>query len=204
MKATFQYPVRLMAVSDVSPVVDIHLKAFQGFFLTFLGEPFLRELYIGILNDPSGIAFVNEMDGDIFGFVAGTDSPQGFYKQLLRQRWWRFGWASILPAIKNPRAIPRLLRAFSRSQDIDVRENCAMLMSIAVSPDIARKGIGVSLVNAFLVEAKDRGVKQVNLTTDKQNNTAVNRFYQKQGFALHTSYVTPEGREMNEYLIDLE
>ena len=49
-----------------------------------------------------------------------------------------------------------------------------------------------------------RGVSSVSLTTDRDNNERTNDFYQKLGFELARTYVTPEGRAMNEYLIQLE
>ena len=76
-------------------------------------------------------------------------------------------------------------------------------MSIAVLPNAQGKGAGKLLVSAFLEESKRRGLSQVNLTTDRNNNEAANHFYQKLGFSLSKSYTTPEGREMNEYAIDL-
>ena len=37
------------------------------------------------------------------------------------------------------------------------------------------------------------------LETDADNNVAANNFYLKNGFLLSNSYVTKEGRKMNEY-----
>ncbi len=76
-------------------------------------------------------------------------------------------------------------------------------MSIAVSPDAEGKGIGGLLVKAFCAEMGKRGAPTVCLTTDKENNDRTNRFYQKQGFHLSRSFVTPEGRAMYEYVLDL-
>ena len=76
-------------------------------------------------------------------------------------------------------------------------------MSIAVSPPMQGSGIGKALLRTFLQEARRRGLKQVNLTTDRLGNDAANRFYQQLGFTRSRTYVTPEGREMQEYLIDL-
>jgi len=47
-----------MQLTDIDSVVKIHLSSFEGFFLSFLGEAFLKELYAGILAEPSGICFV--------------------------------------------------------------------------------------------------------------------------------------------------
>ncbi len=76
-------------------------------------------------------------------------------------------------------------------------------MSIAVVPEAQGFGVGQKLVHAFLVEASRRGCEHVNLTTDRLNNESANRFYQRLGFSLFNNYITPEGREMNEYLIAL-
>ena len=46
--------VYLMGSNDVQDVASIHLEAFQGFFLTFLGAKFLSELYSSTLNDSFG------------------------------------------------------------------------------------------------------------------------------------------------------
>lgn len=195
--------IRMMTMGDCSAVVTIHLHSFQGFFLSFLGYHFLRELYSGILEDPSGIAFVFEDQGHITGFVAGTDHPAGFYRRLLRKRWWRFGFASLPALFKRPYVVLRLLRALAKPKQVTVEKGRGTLMSIAVLPDSQKKGIGSMLVRSFLKEATKRGLHQVDLTTDKLNNDPVNAFYLREGFSQLLSFVTTEGREMYEYVIDL-
>jgi GNAT superfamily N-acetyltransferase len=193
-----------MEKGDVRGVVDVHLRSFPGFFLSFLGPAFLRQLYLGIVDDPAGLAFVsenlNENSGQLDGFIAGTSQPAGFYRRLLHQRWWRFGLASVIPALRSPRIIPRLLRAFTLSStSAAYGERGALLMSLAVSPDRQSGGLGAALVEAFVEEAKRRGATSVFLTTDRLDNDAVNAFYIRRGFSLTRTFTTPEGREMNEY-----
>jgi ribosomal protein S18 acetylase RimI-like enzyme len=193
-----------MLMADVPEVVNTHLKSFTGFFLSFLGYQFLRELYVGILKDSAGIAYVYEDQGHILGFVAGTSQPAGFYSRLLKRRWWRFGLASLVPILKNPLIVPRLLQAFRKPQDVSDQPDAGTLMSIAVSPDSQGRGLGQALVKAFLKEAADRGLKYVDLTTDKNNNDSVNQFYRRMGFRCSRTFITSEGREMNEYVIDTQ
>lgn len=195
--------LRQISLADVPECVCIHMQAFQGFFLTFLGEQFLRELYTAIASDPSGIGFVAGNSEGLLGFVVGTDQPPGLYRRLLRRRWWNFALASLGALIKRPGIFPRLLRAFTKpAQKMEVR-NCGTLMSIAVLPEAQGKRIGQILVTAFLCEAARRGLEYVNLTTDRLNNESVNKFYTRMGFKLLRDYVTPEGRLMNEYIIQL-
>lgn len=189
-------------MKDTKQVVHIHIMAFHGFFLTFLGPSFLNHLYSGLLLDYSGIAFVYEKDGDILGFVAGTSEPKGFYRRLFRSRWFYFGLASIKTIVSQPRVIFRLLRGIKRTQE-DVPPGTGTLMSIAVSPHNQGEGIGKKLVEAFLAEANNRSLSCVNLTTDKLNNDSVNQFYQSLGFTISNTFTTPEGRVMNEYTISL-
>ncbi len=140
----------VMKPGHVRQVVAIHLRSFPGFFLTFLGSDFLSRLYHGIIADRSGLAYIYQTQEIILGFVAGTDSPAGFYRRLLRQRWWRFALAAAIPAVQKPSVIPRLLRAFSRGNAEDVHGKCATLMSIAVAPESQGQGIGQALVQTFL------------------------------------------------------
>jgi ribosomal protein S18 acetylase RimI-like enzyme len=195
--------IRRMLATDISGVVEIHLQSFPHFFLSFLGPGFLKELYTGILEDPSGISYVYEDKGGLLGFVAGTDQPGGFYRRLLRQRILRFGWASLGPVLRRPAITPRLLRAFHMPRQAESSGKCGTLMSIAVAPQTQGMGIGKQLVQAFLDEAALRGLTDVNLTTDRRNNEATNQFYLRYGFQLAHTYTTPEGREMNEYRIKL-
>lgn len=195
--------IRAMYLEDIPVVVSIHLQSFQNFFLSSLGRAFLRELYTAIFNDHSGISFVACVDGQIYGFVAGTDHPSGFYRRLIKQRWWRFGFASILPVLRQPAIIPRLLRAFTMPQRVETGERVATLMSIAVLPDTQGQRLGRQLVSVFLQECSNRKLTQVNLTTDRLNNDNANEFYRRLGFKCLRSFTTPEGRVMNEYEISL-
>ena len=168
-----------MQFDDIETVVKVHLCSFRGFFLSFLGPAFLRELYLAIIGDGSGIAWVFQSGEDIIGFVAGTSQPADFYHRLLRQRWWRFGLAAIPAMFRNPLIVPRLLRTFRKPQESASQPDTGTLMSIAVLPESQRQGVSQVLVGAFLEEAKQRDLKQVNLTTDRDNINPVNHIYRK-------------------------
>lgn len=195
--------VRPMLQSDVDQVVEVHLLAFQHFFLSMLGPAFLRELYIGILRDPSGICYVCESGHIVAGFVVGTEQPQRLYSRLLRQRWWRFGRAAARAALLHPAIVPRLLRAFTAPTANAKPAGCGLLMSLAVNPAWQGQHCGRHLVTSFLAEAENRGLGKVYLDTDTINNERTNEFYRRVGFELERSFETPEGRPMNEYSIEL-
>lgn len=192
-----------MTLLDVECVVDIHLSSFIGFFLSSMGASFLKVFYQGVLFDKGCIAFVIERDQRISGFVVGTSQPAGFYKRVLARDWLRLLLACVVPVLKQPLTSWRLVRRLLKAQQTQYHPDEAFLMSIAVSPFSQGLGIGQQLVAAFLEEAKNVGISSVGLTTDKLDNERVNQFYLQAGFTCTRSFCTPEGRQMNEYLIDL-
>lgn len=196
--------IRRMETDDIEAVVKIHLASFPGFFLTFMGYRFLFIFYSGVCTATEAVALVYlDRAGAVAGFVAGTSNPRGFYSRLLRRDWLKFAIASIIPVMKKPSVISRVIRAVSHPADNPVGDDVAGLFSIGVLPELQGNGAGKELVRAFLDEAKQRGCKRVFLTTDRDNNAAVNVFYEKLGFSIDRYYVTPEGRKMNEYCLTL-
>lgn len=193
-----------MTEAHVREVIGVHLRSFAGFFLSFLGPQFLRLYYESIVEHPDAAGYVYVMDGRVLGFVCGVVSPSRFYCYLLQTRWWRFTLAALDAALRRPSIVPRLFRAWSYPSQTSVQVDTATLTSIAVDPDVQGEGVGADLAAAFLAEMRTRGVKRVDLTTDRYGNDEVNAFYQRQGFHCERTFVTPEGREMNEFVILLE
>jgi ribosomal protein S18 acetylase RimI-like enzyme len=190
-----------MGERDVAAVVALHVRSFPGFFLTFLGPTFLALLYEGILKDEDGLALVAEDSGVIRGVVAGTLSQAGFYRRLLAKRKWAFAWAALQALLARPSIAPRLWRALRKPQEAGEASAPACLMSIAVDPAAARRGLGADLVRSFCGMLATRGADAVCLTTDRDGNDGVNCFYVRLGFGIARSFVTPEGRALNEYLL---
>jgi ribosomal protein S18 acetylase RimI-like enzyme len=196
--------IRPMELPDAAQVARVHLASFPGFFLSFMGEGFLRLFYAGVCRASHGIRFVYLDDqGRTAGFVAGSADPSGFYSELLRRDWARFGLASMSALFRRPAIIFRLLGALGRSTPDPADGGTAGLFSLGVDPGLQGRGAGKQLVAAFLDEARRRGSRRVSLTTDRVNNDAVNAFYRAMGFSVRRQFITRQGRMMNEYWIDL-
>jgi ribosomal protein S18 acetylase RimI-like enzyme len=190
-----------MLPEDVESVVLVHTESFPGFFLSSLGPGFLRLFYKAVLNDANGIAVIAERQDAVIGFACGSSAPRGFYRRLLRQQWWKFGWAAMRAVVCRPSMIRHLLGAVrARVAPID-DDPAAELMSVATAPQAQRQGVGEVLVSRFLSEARRSGAGRVTLSTDRHANQQVNSFYRRLGFTLATSFVTNTGREMNLYEI---
>ena len=185
-------------------VVAVHLRAFPGFFLSFLGPKFLREFYQSFILDEAGVGFVAKESGseEILGAIVGPVVPDGYFKRLLKRRWWAFCLASMKAVLKKPSISRRLFRAVFYRGESPVGSSRALLSSIAVLPDCQQCGVGRALVLRWTLEIADRGAMGCFLTTDVDQNEAVNAFYQKLGWSIESTYATPEGRRMHRYIYD--
>jgi ribosomal protein S18 acetylase RimI-like enzyme len=201
--ASGQVDIRAATPEDVAPIVQIHRRAFPGFFLTHLGAPFLRAYYRLVLDQPGGILLVAEESGAVVGFIAGFLDPRAFYRTM-RERKWR-----LLPAVAAgllgapwllPRVVASVLRVSRRGNEAVPRgPTSCELASLAVVPRAGGRGIGRSLVAAFMAEAARRGASEVHLTTDAEGNDRVNAFYESLGFHRSRQFVAFGARKMNEY-----
>lgn len=192
------------SADDVDGIVETHIQAFSGFFLTLLGPRFLALLYRGFIEDESGIMLVARDASGIRGFVAGTTAPAAFFSRL-RRHWIAFLLASASAVMRAPIRVMRRLAsaALYRGEEPPAIAGAALLSSIAVPPEAAGRGLGTALLQAFADAARSVGCRHVYLTTDRDENAAVNRLYESFGFALEASFVRPGNRWMNRYVLDL-
>lgn len=180
-------------------IVRIHLDTFPGFFLTFMGKGFLKNMYLCYcLHAPSGLYAAFDGDKPV-GFLAFSSQMSELYKFMLKTRLLAFGWYSFLAFLRKPAVFIRLLRAFLKPGESKREERYVELSSIGVSPEAKNKGIGSMLVQKLKDDTDLTEFQYINLETDAVDNEAANCFYQKNGFCLHRTYTTPEGRRMNEY-----
>ncbi|GAB3716147.1 GNAT family N-acetyltransferase [Mariniluteicoccus flavus] len=190
--------------SDVPDLARLHRAAFPEFFLSSLGEPFLREFYAAFLQDYTAVTVIARRGDRAVGAVVGSTQPESFFKRLLLKRVVGFGLASARAAIRDPRKVPRLLGAVRyRGQAGGSMPEGALLSSICVDPAERGSGIGADLVERWLDAVRARGGRAAYLTTDRDANEAVNRFYARLGWRLHYQFTTPQGRRMNTYTTTL-
>lgn len=189
-----------LRAEDVARLARVHLAAFPGFFLSRLGEPFVATFYRGFLDDRTAVTVVaRRIDGAVVGTAVGTTEPAGFFRRLLRRRWFDFVGASVRALATRPSIAPRLAGAVLYRGDPPAKHGWALLSSICVAPDAQSEGIGQQLLAAWTDAARARGARRAYLTTDALDNDLANHFYQAQGWVLSETYTTRQGRRMNRY-----
>jgi ribosomal protein S18 acetylase RimI-like enzyme len=194
--------IRKVEYRDIDRIVEIHKKSFSNFFMTQLGDKFIKKYYELVLNYPYNIFLVIEKNGYVIGFVAGFLNPTLFYSQMNKYKLELV--LAILPMLfKKPWLIFRILWNFLHVVETSTKGNNTLylceLASLAVDLSYTGKGFGKLLVKSFLNEAKEKKASFVYLTTDAKNNDVVNHFYKSLGFELYRTFKSAPKRLMNEY-----
>lgn len=185
----------------IRDVVDVHLRTFQGFFLTFLGRGFLKLFYSGFVErEGSGIIVAENANKEVIGFLAYSDDISEFYKYLIKKKLFGFAWYAGIAFLKKPQIMFRLLRAFMYPKESRRTKKYIELSSIGVLANSANAGVGSCLIDKLKnIAQRNQLLSYIKLETDAVDNEKANAFYKKNGFYLNNEYTTPEGRRMNEY-----
>lgn len=190
--------------SDViNEVVEVHMESFQGFFLTFLGRGFLRQLYRGFAEHLDSGLLVAQKDGKTIGFLAYSSNMSAFYKFLVKKHLTAFAFYALGGFIRKPTVFFRLVRALTYSKEAKREEDYIELSSIGVSPSGSNAGVGSGLIAMLKQRVAESPATYIKLETDAIDNEKANKFYQKNGFVLDHVYETQEKRKMNEYRLYL-
>lgn len=176
------------------------MQSFPGFFLTFLGEGLLQQLYRGfITHDKSSLIGAFDSNERLVGFVAYSENISEFYCYLIKESLFPIIWYCFKALFKKGSIVCRLFRAFYYPRNSKRNEPYVVLASIGILPGFDNQGVGSQLVDALKQDIYPNHFAYIKIETDKVNNDRANAFYEKNGFKLHNCFVTPEGRFMNEY-----
>lgn len=189
--------------AKINEVVEVHVNSFKGFFLTFLGQGFLRQMYRGYVEHSNSGLIIAQDECGIIGFLAYSNNMSSFYKFLVKKHLIGFAYYSLGGFIRKPKVFFRLLRALTYSKQAKRNEDYIELASIGVKPDCNNNGVGTCLISTLKNIVKDSSASYIKLETDAEDNEKANKFYIKNGFQLHHTYETPEKRKMNEYRFNL-
>lgn len=183
--------------SHVPEIVDVHLNAFNGFFLTSLGKAFLRKYYSAVIAHPDSICLGCKIEnGPLAGFAVGNKLSKGFHLKILRANWLMFFLEGIRLAAVKPKAILRLFRNLSKNEHPTDDGLYAELLSIGVAGSSEGMGIGRKLIEQFQLAAIQSGASRISLTTDKLNNERTVKFYLNTGYSVYYEFTTYPNRLM--------
>lgn len=195
--------VRNMEINDLQFVVEVHKKAFPDFFMTEMGDNFLKSYYQTVINYGGCIAIVSiGYKNYINGFAAGFIDQKSFYK-LYKKNWYKFLLPIFIGLLRRPFLIKDVFHNFLRINKMSFRdrsEESCELSSIGVYSQ--KKGVGSILLNAFIDKAINKKAKEIYLDTDLENNEDVIKFYKKHKF-IESETVIRDNRKMLRMSLEL-
>lgn len=197
--------IREALPTDIERIVDVHNTAFKDFFLTSLGSRFLAQYYRSVLIHPRGILLVSCNEKGVIGFCAGTLLSAGFNGSLIKSNVSSYIIEGLKLLLTNPISLWHLFKNFSKENiKVGDKGEYAELLSIAVDPNTQRSGAGRSMLLALEEEVKKKGVKQLSLTTDYNDNEKAIGFYHSLGYREWYDFVTYPNRRMYRLIKDIE
>ena len=189
--------IRKATINDVDTIVEIHLNAFEGFFLTSLGAEFLRFYYSCFVRSNETVTMIAEENGVIYGFSASSKFCKGFNSRLIKSNLIAFGLLSFKLLLIKPISLSRLVKNLSKKgENVIDNEDYAELYSIGVCKSAQGKGVGKMLLLKSEQVMKEEGVTRVSLTTDFDNNEQAVGFYHSMGYETLYEFVTYPNRKM--------
>jgi GNAT superfamily N-acetyltransferase len=195
------FVIGIVSAGDLNAIVDVHMAAFPGFFLTELGAAFVRQMYLGFLADPAAVFLAARHRGAVAGFAVGFIGGGHGHRRVALRRAPALALA-VLPALaRRPVFLASRLVAKLLCTDGTPATplDAIMLRSIAVQPRFQGGVAARSLLAAFEALAHERGATRCVLTTDADNNGRVNRFYVREGYRLSSIFMQHGKRRMYLY-----
>src|SRR4051812_16239688 len=109
--------IKKILEEDLPKVVCLHKDSFRGFFLTELGDHFLRVYYDCVRKDEKGLLTGVYEESQLYGFFAATTLAKGFNKQLVKRNLLRFSLIGLKLLFTRIPSLVRLLKNFTKTSE---------------------------------------------------------------------------------------
>ncbi len=196
--------IRKATEADVDGIVAIHNVAFPDFFLTKLGNSFLRLYYKSMCRCEDAVTLCAFDEGKIVGFSTTAIKSAGFNTRLIKDNMVGFMWEATKLLFTKPMSLIHLAKNMSKTgSEVEDNGEYAELFSIGVSPYCQGKGAGSKLLVETERMLAAKGVKKNSLTTDKYDNDSTIAFYQRNGYKVLYEFTTYPNREMIRYIKEI-
>ena len=165
--ATIEYAK--LKETDILSISEIHKYELKIGVLALFGSPFLRQMYLSLLNRGNW-GFIAKVEGETVGYIFATQTEISLLKCLSIQSILRF----LLNSISNPLKFFSFFIAFKESylnnsnDKIIPIKTMIELSHFAIKEDWKSKGIGGNLIEKLEAKAKESGFSSVFTRTHNQ------------------------------------
>lgn len=186
---------------DVTFVAQLHYKTITGGFLTKLGISFLNSLYMYLIKNE--MVLVYKENEQVKGFVSCSLNTEGMMKRFLfsnPEALLMILWI----VIKKPKTLVPLFETFrapvksKKTEQKTIILPVTELLSISVDPSAQKGSIGTQLLNALENELKLIGIRKYKVIAG-ESLIGANKFYQKNGFILYSTFTIHGKSQSNIY-----
>ena len=181
----------------IRQVASIHKRELSG-FLPELGIEFLELFYTTSLSMPEMFTYVEEEKGEIKGLVTGVTQTKNLYFKIISRQPIRFVVIFLKYFITH---FNHLIKFYKILTYPGFSEGGAELLSIAVSNQFQKRGIGKKLFQKTADEFKRRGIGKFKISV--YDRLTANGFYIKIGCRLVSSFIFLDER-MNYYSFKIQ
>jgi glycosyltransferase involved in cell wall biosynthesis len=163
---------------DVPAMAAMHASVMTKAFLPSLGEPFLRQLFRGLVDDPSTPTLVADRGGEVVGYTSGAVSMRGFRRRFVVRRGFHAAIAAA-PRLLRPGVLRRAYELFTYPEQTEGLPDAEHTL-IGVKPKTA-PGLGMALTVEALAALEDLGVDEIKCYVAADNLT-MRRVVRRAGF----------------------
>lgn len=190
-----------MQYRDAERVAELHEAAMGRSLWAQLGRDFLAALYRAMVDSPLFLGFVYVEDGEVKGFIAGSQDTEAMYSDLLRRRGQFLLPPAIVGVLRRPGILRYLVETARYSSVSGAGEGKAESLFCSFVPVLRGKRVSGHINKVLFDELRARGHSSVKISTEVDNEGA-NRQLQSWGFSQQKTFRF-YGKEMVMYVLDL-
>ncbi len=185
-------------INEGIKIARLHKEYIASGFLSSMGTPLLELVYNSMINSDVAFCIVARDDTRVIGFASGTTSMSGFYKQFIKDNFFRT-FVLLIPKVLNPSYMKKILESLfypiRKKKDMPDAE----LLSIVVNKDYQGKGISRDLFLELVCEFRKRNVNKFKVVAGN-NLLAARKFYEKMGGVLLDEIEVHDGEKSKVYI----
>jgi len=185
-------------INEGIQIARLHKEYISSGFLSSLGVPLLELIYKSMIDSEIAFCIVAKDDEKVIGFVSGTTSMSGFYKQFLKDNFF-MACVLLIPKSINPAFIKKILESLFYPFRIENSHPKAELLSIVVDQNYQGKGVSRNLFLEFISEFRKKNVNKFKVIVG-DNLIPARKFYEKMGGILSDEIEVHDGEKSKVYI----
>jgi len=169
--------ISLAQKSDALKIAKIHKAEINKGFLSSLPITFLKIFYVALIKSPFSFCVVAKENNEVEGFASGVTDLNKFYQYFLTHYFFQSLVILLPKTFSSLKKIIETLLYPKKEESLPKTE----LLVIAIKKEFQGKGLGKLLLDAFLIQMKQRNINMFKVVVGQELPNAI-KFYEKNNF----------------------